>query len=105
MRLFALLAVLGLGLTLLSLNPPAAAQIIKDKKDDSKPTDKDKKNKAEEDKFDQTKEDLKTLQAAGIKDEVEAMLAFIKNLSASETDRIKIIGLIKKLGDDDFKTR
>ncbi len=108
MRLFAMLAVLGFGIVVFSLDPTASAQIIKEKKVDEKAGEKDKKDKVEpkkEEKFDQAKEDLKTLQTAGVKDDVESMLKFIKNLSATETDRVKLTKLVKDLGSEDFKTR
>jgi len=55
--------------------------------------------------YDPTKSDLEMLKAADIPDEGEPLLKFFQQRTLSEGDRVKILALIRQLGDDSFDVR
>lgn len=55
--------------------------------------------------FDQRKADLETIKTAGYTDDVKSLTDFFRNHTIKENDKARLIGLIKKLGDDSFEVR
>ncbi len=73
-------------------------------KEEPKKEDPNKKEPVEE-KFDQKKADIETIQAANIPFEGKALLDFYKKHTVTDADRARLGDLIKQLGDDDFDKR
>ena len=106
--LSALLVSLSLPVNNMLAQQKAAKQKVELKKDEKDPPKKEEPKKDEPKKDDgseQKKADLETLKLAGLADETKALTDFFRNHTVTEADKVRLLALIKKLGDDDFDTR
>ncbi len=101
------LSVLLLAISLLAVGPRLSAQAVKTEVKIAVEVKKEatKEGEPKDEAFDQRKADLETIKSGGYADDVKSLTDFFRNHTVKETDKAKVLALIKKLGDDTFEGR
>ncbi|WP_020472688.1 hypothetical protein [Zavarzinella formosa] len=99
------LSILLLAIALMASSHDLTAQVVKTevKKDVAKK--EEAKTEEKDEPFNQLKADLETIKSGGYADDVKSLTDFFRNHTVKETDKAKVLALIKKLGDDSFESR
>ena len=96
-----------LALGLLPVGQTATGQVIKVAPAIQilKPAVEAKKDDGKDGLFDQRKEDLETIKSGGLTDDVKSLTDFFRNHTVTADNKVRLLALIKQLGDETFETR